>query len=87
MPNAISRDFEVLYRFLKAVKDNPGINITGIFSRCNSSYYVIIGLKNVLVPAGFCKINGANRQTSNIEITHDGEILLGFIERIIESSG
>lgn len=86
MRSRISSDFEVIYRFLKTVKENPGLSITNIFFRCNSSYYVISDWKNILVVSGFCKINGANRTTSNIEITHDGEMLLGYIERIIENN-
>ncbi len=86
MANKNSMEITHLYRFLMAVKENPSITITRIFYKCNISYCTILKYKNILIPAGFCKVRSANRQSSLIEITNDGEILLEMIERIIENT-
>ena len=84
MSNKNSMEITHLYKFLMAVKENPGITITRIFYKCNISYSTILKYKTILVPSGFCKVTSANRQSSSIEITHDGELLLVFVERIMK---
>lgn len=83
MLRSINNEIEMIFKFLSIVKENPGINQTGILTRCNGSYQTITGLKSILVSAGFCKITGANCVSSNIEITADGQKLLEFLERLI----
>lgn len=84
MANKNSMEIMHLYKFLMAVKENPGIKITRIFYKCNISYSTIDKYKNVLIPAGICKVERANAQSSMISITHDGEMLLDLIEKILE---
>ncbi len=86
MSSKNSMEITHLYRFLMAVKENPGIKITRIFYKCNISFVTILKYKNILIPAGFCKVRSADRQSSLIEITHDGEILLDYIERIMKNA-
>lgn len=86
MANKNSMEITHLYKFLTAVQENPGITITRIFYKCNLSYSTILKYKNILIPAGFCKVKAANRQSSMIEITPKGEHLLEFAESIIRNT-
>lgn len=84
MGNKNSIDITHIYKFLTAVKENPGITITRIFYKCNISYCTIDKYKKILIPAGVCKVTKANRQSSMIDITHKGEVFLNTIENIME---
>lgn len=85
MSNNNSIEITHLYKFLMVVKENPGITITRIFYKCNICYSTIDKYKKILIPAGICKVTKANRQSSMIKITSDGEILLELIERMMEN--
>ena len=78
-----NNEIEMIFKFLSIVKENPNINQTGILTRCNEAYKIIMGLKSILVSAGFCKISSANTISSKIVITNDGQKLLEYLERLI----